>query len=151
MCLEELEQENLSGRSFLDVGTGSGILAMAAAAMGAGRTVALDVDPEAVRVARDNIALQPDASGVKLLCGGPEAIRGLPFDLITANLNGAILRELLGDLGSLMAEAGTLILSGILEEETEPLEQDARRHALRPLRSRSREGWICTVLGRADA
>ncbi len=102
------------GLSVLDVGTGSGLLAIAARRLGAGRVVASDVDPEALRVARENAA----ANGVDLEVTGAEvgAIAG-PFDLVVANILANTLVALAPALAAQVAPGGTLHLSGILREQ----------------------------------
>jgi ribosomal protein L11 methyltransferase len=99
------------GASVLDVGTGSGLLAIAAKKLGAGRVAANDNDPIAVRVARENA----DANGVALeLTGAPvEAIDGT-FDVILANILANTLVELAPVLDAKLAPGGVLLLSGIL-------------------------------------
>ncbi len=102
------------GLSVLDVGTGSGLLAIAARRLGAGRVVATDVDPEALRVARENAA----ANGVDLEVTGAEvgAIAG-PFDLVVANILANTLVALAPALAAQVAPGGTLLLSGILRDQ----------------------------------
>ena len=118
MCLNILEREVTAGCSLLDVGTGSGILAIGARLMGAGQIVAIDTDPEAIATASRN-ALINDSGDLMLVAGGLEAIRcGLRFDFVVANITGADIVRLMKRL--CVFATRRLILSGILcEEETE--------------------------------
>lgn len=102
--------------SVLDVGTGSGILAVAAALRGARRVTAVDLDPEAVRCARRHAAL----NGVDLRlvqADGAKAVRAGAFDLVLANISAPLLRERRDEIVAARAPAGTLVLSGFLAED----------------------------------
>lgn len=121
LCLELLEQvmdesSLLHVPSLLDLGTGSGILAMASALLGAGRILALDIDSEAILVAKDNIALN-DLDDV-IECGTiPLEVLSECFDIILANILAEELLRLAPDLVKRMNNGGWLILSGILTEK----------------------------------
>ncbi len=115
LALAALEEESLEGRTVLDVGTGSGVLALAAAAFGADRVVGLDTDPEAVFVARENLARHPFGSRVCLYAGPLSACVGR-FDLVVANL---LAEEILPEARRLLARAaprGRVILSGLTRQ-----------------------------------
>ncbi len=120
LCLELLEKIMDAGRaaapSLLDLGTGSGILAMAASLLGAGRILALDIDPEAVDVARENLALNDLADKVE--CGTvPLESLEEGFDIILANILAEELVRLAPGLAARLNPGGALILSGILAEK----------------------------------
>lgn len=124
LCLELLESVMESGAllttpSLLDLGTGSGILAMAASLLGAGRILALDIDPDAIDVARENLALNELADQVEC---GTEPLESLTerFDIILANILAEELVRLAPYLTDRLSPGGSLILSGILAEK-EPL------------------------------
>jgi ribosomal protein L11 methyltransferase len=114
LCLRALQRLPLRGSSVLDVGTGSGILAIAAATLGAAPVVAIDNDPDAISAARSNI----ERNAVKVDARPGELSDALPAsDVVLANLTGAVLRR---DRATLMRLARrTLIVSGILTEEAE--------------------------------
>lgn len=121
LCLELLEKIVDSGSqgslpSLLDLGTGSGILAMAASRLGAGRILALDIDPEAVEVARENLVLNDLADQVE--CGTiPLELLEERFDIILANILAEELVRLAPSLSARLNPGGALILSGILAEK----------------------------------
>ncbi len=124
LCLEVLEQVMELGNpgsapSLLDLGTGSGILAMAASLLGAGRILALDIDPDAVEVARENLALNQLSSRVECGTTPLEALTER-FDIILANILAEELVRLAPYLSGCLHPGGALILSGILAEK-EPL------------------------------
>lgn len=150
LCLEALERSGPRGRSVLDVGTGSGILAIAARALGARRVAGFDVDPEAIRVARANSLLNPGGDAIELACGSPEGT-GERFDIVLANLNSGILEDLLPRLAGCVAGGGSLVLSGLLEGEVESMAALAARLGLPLLERNVREGWACTRHGMKGA
>lgn len=124
LCLELLEkvmeQRDLTASpSLLDLGTGSGILAMAASLLGAGRILALDIDPDAVDVARENLVLNNLSDRIE--CGiVPLESLTERFDIILANILAEELVRLAPYLTERLNPGGALILSGILAEK-EPL------------------------------
>jgi len=143
LCLEELESLDHAGRTVLDAGTGSGILAIAARRLGASGAVAFDNDPEAIQVARANARLNPEASPILFLAGEPDSIPPGLFDIVVANLNGTILERVLGDLARRLGPRGHLILSGLLEEEAGSIDALAKGFGTRPVRVTTLDGWAC--------
>lgn len=117
-CLELLEEHVAPGSVVLDVGTGSGILAVAAVKLGAARCLALDVDTQAVRVARDNVARNGVADRVQVAEGTlPIALASRhAFDLALANITAAAVAALAPDLAATLRPGGTLIGSGIVAD-----------------------------------
>jgi ribosomal protein L11 methyltransferase len=103
------------GMGVLDVGCGSGVLAVAAAALGAGRVVALDIEEEAVRVTRRNAEANGVADRVMVSTAPVTEVDG-DFDLVLANIGAATLIDLAGSLIDRVAPAGTLTLSGLLAD-----------------------------------
>lgn len=128
----------------LDVGTGSGILALAALRMGAREAVGVDIDAEALRVAAENARLNGLADRVRFVPGGPEAAEGT-WPLVVANVLAAPLIEMAPILVRRLASGGRLILSGIpwsLESEV----RAAYRHlGMRSFSSRARDGWVAVT------
>ncbi|HSN89642.1 MAG TPA: 50S ribosomal protein L11 methyltransferase [Anaeromyxobacteraceae bacterium] len=122
LCLEALSEVVASrpGLAVLDVGTGSGLLAIAAARLGAGRAVGSDVDPVALRVARENA--EANGATVELTDLAPDRIAGA-FDLVVANILANTLVELAPAIAGRVAEGGVLFLAGILA----PQEEEVRR------------------------
>jgi ribosomal protein L11 methyltransferase len=122
MCLESLERicfNECGGRlpgNVLDVGTGSGVLSIAAALMGAPRTTAVDIDPEAVRVTQENLELNRVADLVDASTTDLAVIPG-QFSIVVANILAEELVRLSAQLIARVAPGGWLILSGILTEK----------------------------------
>ena len=126
-ALRMLQEVNLAGRTVLDVGTGTGVLAIAAARLGAAATIAIDLDPEAVALARRNVARNRCGPGVLVEPGdlGPGWTKGRgTFDVVVANITADVHHRLLAAYSRVAA--GPLLLSGIyrprLAELTESLD-----------------------------
>ncbi|MBN2807877.1 MAG: 50S ribosomal protein L11 methyltransferase [Deltaproteobacteria bacterium] len=118
----QLEEKTLLPVSVLDVGTGSGILAILAALRGAGRVLALDIDDEALANARENCAHNQVCTLVSLE-NRPLAQIEEKFSLIVANIIAPVLVQLAPDLYRLLQPGGSLILSGILLEQGSHVQQ----------------------------
>ena len=149
LCLAALQHLDLRGRFILDVGTGSGILALAARALGAGRALGLDYDPDAIKSADENLPLNPYLDHVSFAVFDLTR-QSLPTaDVVTANLTGALLCRTAPLLVDAVAAGGTLILSGILD-----VERDAVVEAFRilPLASEAHEDeWVALTFNRTSS
>lgn len=117
MCLEGMQATSLRGKVVLDVGTGSGVLAIAAARLGAARAIGLDVDLDAIQSARENLTLNPEASGVSFELVDVRAMPLPVSDLVVANLTGALLVRAAPALLAAVAPGGRLLVSGVLKDE----------------------------------
>lgn len=148
MCLAAMEELFSPGRKaprdVLDVGTGTGILGIAAARLGAVKVVCLDVDEKAVAIARENAFLNQVSEKLAISC---DEISGLatPVQLILANLTAKPLLELYPRFMSLLAPEGYLIISGIIEMQVPAIEARFCRPPLHLQRSIKREEWLCYV------
>jgi len=118
LCLRlmDLHRPSLEGTRVLDVGSGTGVLALAAARMGARVSIGLDISGRAVLVARQNAARNDLLEQTRWVQGSANSVRG-PFGWVMANLPFHILLELLGDLLPLLAGGGRLLLSGFHDIE----------------------------------
>ncbi|MDU0460582.1 MAG: 50S ribosomal protein L11 methyltransferase [Geobacteraceae bacterium] len=153
LCLELLEKvmdiaPQAVAPSLLDLGTGSGILAMAASRLGAGRILALDIDPEAVEVARENLALNELAEKVEC---GTMPIESLEegFDIILANILAEELVRLAPDLAMRLNPSGALILSGILAEKEDLVRSGFADQPLEYLETNRAGEWVAMLYRRA--
>ncbi|MBI4573570.1 MAG: 50S ribosomal protein L11 methyltransferase [candidate division NC10 bacterium] len=152
MCLEALEEfmdrwPGSEGPTVLDVGTGTGILAIAAAALGARRVVAIDTDPEACDAAGKNLTRHDCVNRVHILSGGLEALApDLRFNVVLANLDTKTLCPLFPALATVLAPRGRLITGGIPVEDGEKVTAALGNSALRILARRAEEGWLCLTL-----
>lgn len=152
MCLEALEAcvgrpAEIRGPRVLDVGTGTGVLAIAAAALGAERVVAIDTDPDACEAATRNLVLNSVSDRIRLSQGGVESLGPeLPFDVIVANLDSKGLCALFGDLSPLLHPQGRLVACGILVEEEATVAAAARAARLGVSGRQSDGEWLCLTL-----
>lgn len=149
LCLEMLEgvmegEPLLTVPSLLDLGTGSGILAMAASLLGAGRILALDIDPDAIVVARENLALNQLSDQIE--CGTvPLESLAEHFDIILANILAEELVRLAPYLTACLSPGGSLILSGILAEKEPLVRQGFNSQPLEYIQT-SRDGeWVAML------
>lgn len=142
LCLEALDDELAAWRptSVLDVGTGSGILALAALQAGVDRAVAIDIEADAVRVTAENARLNGLSSRLHLVRGGPEALSG-SWPLVFANVLTASLMEMAPTLARCVGRGGRLVLSGIRSSLAADVEQAYRHVGMRQVRTRARDGW----------
>jgi ribosomal protein L11 methyltransferase len=147
LCLEALDEtvQFAAPASMLDVGTGSGVLALAALTLGVPRALGLDVDEEALRVAAENARLNALDDRLQLLCGGPETVDGT-WPLVLANVLAAPLIEMAPALARRVAHHGSLVLSGIPASVEPDVDRAYRRVGMRRLRTTSRGGWVAVVL-----
>jgi ribosomal protein L11 methyltransferase len=117
LCLAALQTLEVAGKRVLDVGTGSGVLAIAASKLGASDTLGIDFDPDAVASAQENLEANPDASGIRFEVVDVRHATLPRADIVLANLTGAVLVQNAALLSSAVAPGGTLIVSGVQEHE----------------------------------
>lgn len=142
LCLWALQQIDLRGKRVLDVGTGSGVLAIAAAKLGASQVTAVDDDPDAIAAARDNV--RRNGVEVDLRVAGLEQAQLERADVVLANLTGAMLQRVAAMLASL-ARGGVVIVSGLLEEE-EAIVSAAFAPSAATISRDHESGWLALTL-----
>lgn len=143
LCLRSLEQLPIRGHRVLDVGTGSGILAVAAVRHGACRVFACDTDPVAVQVAAENLSLNQTSAHVRVWIGSIDALRDESAEFCFANLSAGILERLWPEFDRVLVPQGWLICSGILEDQTGILQVHLQQHRFMTERKESTNGWVC--------
>ena len=150
MCLRALEERLKPDRAVLDLGTGSGILAIAAARLGAKRVLALDTDPQAVKAARQNAAANGVAGVVEVRVGTLPADAGEErFDLAVANISGLTIERLAPAFAGSLRDGGTLIVSGFLEDTVDELSRALAAAGFRVERVDAEGVWRA-IVGRAS-
>lgn len=149
MCLEELERRLIPGMRVLDLGTGSGILAIAAAKMGASGVLALDLDSLAVQAARANARSNGVARIVRTLQGTvphPQVL-GQSYDLILANITARAIADKAQPMAKALASPGVVIASGIIRERQGEAEE-ALQQTLTITHRRYDGDWVLLVAQR---
>ena len=140
LCLAALQAIDVTNREVLDVGTGSGVLAIAADRLGAAGAIGIDNDADAIQSARENLDLNPDARHVTFDLVDLTA-RALPLvDVVTANLTGALLVRSAPALLAAVRAGGTVILSGIQSHERDEVRQAFAHEAV--CWERDEDGWV---------
>lgn len=130
LCLTALQHVSVCGRTVLDVGTGSGILALAARALGACHALGLDFDPDAIASAHENLARHPHLDHVSYQCSDL-AYQPLPMvDVVVANLTGGLLCRAADLIMNAVTEGGSLIMSGVLQSERDTVVEAFSRMSL---------------------
>ena len=150
LCLRALSDVDVRGKHVLDLGTGSGVLAMAAALRGATRVLAVDVDPEAIDAARESQALNPRASGIEWLVTdfrdrAAHPFLDRPWDLVLANLTGGMLRSSAARVTELVGAGGLLITSGFDTDERPAVQHSL---GLDEVEAFVEDSWVGLVLRR---
>jgi ribosomal protein L11 methyltransferase len=128
LCLQALSEVEVRGMRVLDLGTGSGVLAMAAFASGARDVIGVDIDQDAIDSARQSAALNRRVGNIHWLVGdfrnrGWDALTGGPFDVVLANLTGGMLISSADRIRELIKRDGVLICSGFDENEADAVER----------------------------
>ncbi len=151
LCLEALDgcfAGEAEPRRVLDVGTGSGILAIAAAALGAEEVLACDIEPESCQVAAENARLNKVADRIEITAAGLETLSGF-FDVVLANILAEENVRLAAELVKRLAPGGVLILSGILREKEEIVRAGFAGFALKGPQVDRLEDWSCLTYRRS--
>lgn len=150
LVLETLEQTQPQGKTLLDIGTGSGILSIAACLYGAQSALGVDIDPMAVRTAQENGALnglQPPQ--YTMLTGNlADAVHGT-FDIITANIVADAIIALTPTAVQLMKSDGVYIVSGIIDTREQQVWDALTQHGLTVYSRRTSSGWVCLACRKA--
>lgn len=148
LCLRAMSGIELRGTRVLDLGTGSGVLAMAAALRGAREVVAIDIDPDAIEAARASAALNALPVNIDFQAGdfrGPgAALTPGGYDVVLANLTGGMLAKAASRVFALAAPGGLLVASGIGEHEQQSV-RDAFA-AMPEVATFAEDGWVALVL-----
>jgi ribosomal protein L11 methyltransferase len=147
LCLEALVDtvDAAPPALVLDVGTGSGVLALAALMMGVPRALGIDVDDTALRAAEENARLNALADRLAVRHGGPDTVTGL-WPLVLANVLAAPLIEMAPVLVRRVGRHGRLVLSGIPVSVEPDVAQVYRRLGMQHVRTTSRGGWVALLL-----
>ena len=148
LCAEFLEENLVKGDYLLDVGSGSGILAICGAKLGAEKCAACDIDPIAVRTEKENSERNncPNIDCcVSDLLSDVKLIDNRPFDIVTANIVADIIIRLAPDVGALIRPNGLLIASGIIDEREADVDEALQKYGFEKISAKHEKGW-CAIL-----
>ncbi len=148
LCAELLEENIKSGDYLLDVGSGSGILAICASKLGAAKCAACDIDPVAVRTEVEN-AERNDCHNIDCyvsdLLSDVKLIDGKLFDVVTANIVADIIIRMAPDIGKFIREGGYLIASGIIEEREAEVDAVVTKCGFEKVGAKHEKGWCAEL------
>ncbi len=152
LCLAALQTIDLTGASVLDVGTGSGVLAIAAVRLGATRALGLDDDHDAIQSANENLALNPPplpSQTVTFTVADLMTLELPAADVVTANLTGALLIRAAGRLRQAVRSGGVLIVSGLLVGERDDVLRafSGLTDEIMVIGDAEEDGWITLTFG----
>jgi ribosomal protein L11 methyltransferase len=148
LCLRALQSIDLAGKSVLDVGTGSGVLALAARALGAARACGIDHDADALQAANENLPLNPSIARVTFLADDLTSAHLPTADVVVANLTGALLCRTNARLASAVSQGGTLVVSGLQTDERDDVLAAFSRYRI--TWEAEEEGWTALALRALD-
>ena len=145
LCLETLDELVQGGERMLDIGTGSGILAIAALKLGANEAEGVDIDPMCVRTAGENAQRNGVAERLTVLVGDLSDKASGVYDIITANIVAAAILSLAPAVPALMAPGAKFIASGIIDERRDEVLDGLKAAGLRPVQVKEKRGWVCII------
>jgi ribosomal protein L11 methyltransferase len=149
LCLEALDGLVQGGERVLDIGTGSGILAIAALKLGAAAAEGVDIDPVAVRTAGENAKRNGVGEKLTVLVGDLSEKASGTYQIITANIVAAAIISLAPAVPALLAEGGTFIASGIIDTRKDEVIAALESTGLKVAEVREKRGWECLICRRA--
>ncbi|GAB6158113.1 50S ribosomal protein L11 methyltransferase [Desulfotomaculum varum] len=142
MCMEFLEGIIKGGETVADVGTGTGILAITAAKLGAARVLAVDLDEVAVKVARDNVRLNGVQDRVEVLHGNLLDQVSRPVDIVIANIVASVIILLAPDVVRILKKGGFFIASGIINSRADEVKARLLETGFQVLESKADGEWV---------
>jgi len=148
LCARLLDKYTASGDYMLDVGSGSGVLAICASKLGAGYCLACDIDEVAVRTEKEN-ALSNDCDNIECirsdLLSDVSFRDGRPYDIVTANIIAEIILRLAPDVGRFIRKDGTLIVSGIVDSKEQMVAEELEKNGFEHVETLHENGWCGIV------
>ncbi len=144
MCLQMIEKYLIRGQTFLDIGTGSGILMIAAAALGALAVTGIDNDPVAVEVARENLSRNRVKNGKVILGNLADRLRA-GYDMVAANILADAILNLLDEIRRVVKPGGFFIASGIIDGREDEVVSKMKSVGFAIQEIAARDEWVCVV------
>jgi ribosomal protein L11 methyltransferase len=142
MMLSQMSEMNWKGKSVLDLGCGTGVLAILARMMGATDVLAIDIDIYSYENTLENLESN-QLTGVQTQCGTLRNVDHSPFDVILANINRSVILDNLSALHAMLKAGGILLVSGILKSDAELVISAAKSQHFTQQHIKEKNGWIC--------
>jgi ribosomal protein L11 methyltransferase len=141
LMIEEILKIDCTGKRVLDMGCGTSVLAILSAMRGAKNITAIDIDEWCVENSRENVELN-QVSGIEILLGTAETLKGMTFDIIIANINRNILLADMAQYADCLPENGELYMSGFYKEDIPVIENEANKNGLKLDYFREKNNWV---------
>ena len=145
LMAQTIASMGVEGQSGLDMGCGTGVLAIVAIGCGAERMMAVDIDDWACDSCRDSMALSGVAERIDVRCGSIDAVRGEHYDFVVANINRNILIDMMPSFAELLGAGGRLLMSGFLVEDVAIIESKAAAYGFESVEQKSCDGWAVVM------
>lgn len=142
MCLELLDEKVTPGMTVLDIGSGSGILSIASVLLGAEKATGVDIDPVAVKVAKENAAVNNMSNKTEYLVGNLNDKISDTYDIVVANIVADVIISLAKDVKNLMNEKGYFLCSGIIDIRAQEVEQALIENGLKIIKRVENNNWV---------
>jgi ribosomal protein L11 methyltransferase len=148
MCAEILDRIIKPDTTVLDLGTGSGILAIIASKLGAKSVDAVDIDSLAVKVAEENCAIN-ECSNIECYTGELKSVKNAPYDLIVANIIADVIAEIAVDIPADLADDGIFVCSGIINNKKERVIEALKAAGMEIVAEQSKNDWMAYIAKKA--
>ncbi len=145
LCLETLDELVEGGERVLDIGTGSGILAIAALKLGAAQAEGIDIDPMCVRTAGENAQRNGVQQNFQVLIGDLSDKASGQYDIICANIVANAIKALVPDVPALLKQGGTFMASGIIDTRKDEVIAAVQATGLSVQQVKEKNGWVCLI------
>lgn len=144
LCIQALEKITYDSAKIADIGTGSGILAVAAAKLGAESVIGVDNDASVISVAKENAEKNNVADKCTFFAGSAEDVKG-KFEVVIANILPHIIIEMMSELARLTKQDGHLILSGIIQAKSQEVQDSALQNGFKIIDILQEETWVAII------
>ena len=145
LCIQAIEKYLKKGDEVADIGTGSGILAIAAIKFGASHAIGIDNDPLVIDVAKDNAQMNCVFNKIDFSHATADMLNE-QYDFVCANILHNILAEIMGDLKNIMKPQALMVMSGILDEKKQMVLDAVEEHGLKVVEIMHQEQWVGIVV-----